>query len=208
MKKDLISPIIFPIMGSILAFCILGLTMSKYSNGENNMSNELLGGIVALSVAIVGAASGIWMQVIQFKKDAKRIDDVKSSVGDVKSDTSEIKPQVKNTDENVKKIRDEVVEKIVPNIGKLTGVDALVEELNYQKRIKSETTASIPNPDYFINSINKLYETNAMLSEKMKSTELENQKLKVENAQLKGSNILMQGELNRYREDQENEYER
>ena len=51
-------------------------------------------------------------------------------------DTTEMRPTVNHVDENVKKIRDEVIEKIVPDMSKLKGVDLLVDDYKFRERIR------------------------------------------------------------------------
>ena len=60
-------------------------------------------GWIAIVVAFLGIAGGIWTQIIQFKKDARQIDNLKSDVGNVKVDTGTMLPTLQYTDENVKK---------------------------------------------------------------------------------------------------------
>lgn len=124
--------------------------------------------IVAIVIALLSIAGGIWIQILQFKKDSGKI-------ADVKSDTSEIKPKTANIDDNVKKIRDDVIEIIKPNIVNIAkssdGINVLVNELEFQKRLKSEFSTNIENKDYFISGLEKLYEENAELKRKVKDLE-------------------------------------
>lgn len=94
----------------------------------------------------------------------------------MKADTSEMKPQVSNIDDNVKKVRDEVVERIVPGISNatksgdklLSDVGKLVTELEFQKRLKSELSGTLTTPDYLLEGINSIYEDNASLNQTIK----------------------------------------
>lgn len=64
-----------------------------------------IGEWTAVIVAIIGVAGGIWAQIIQFKKDAQRIDSVNSTASSVKEDTTEIRPLVAKMDTKTDKIK-------------------------------------------------------------------------------------------------------
>jgi len=131
--------------------------------------DSMSGNVIAITVALIGVAANLFILFLQFKKDSNRI-------GEVKADTSEMKPRVSNTDENVKKIRDEVVEKLVPGMRAsdqagsklLDHVGKLVEELEFQKRLKSELSGTLSTPEYLLEGINSIYEDNALLNQTIK----------------------------------------
>ncbi|MDR1551037.1 MAG: hypothetical protein LBT06_20965 [Hungatella sp.] len=90
-----------------------------------------------------------------------------------------MKPRVSNTDENVKKIRDEVIEKLVPGMkttdqvgnNLLDHVGKLVTELEFQKRLRSELSATLTTPDYLLEGINSIYQENAVLIQAIRMKE-------------------------------------
>lgn len=192
-QKGLFIPYIPIIIGTVTAEIYI-----FYAYGGRIDMNEV--SVVALIVAVLGAASGIWAQVVQFKKDAKRIDDVNSNVGGVKADTSELKPKVTTTDENVKKIRDEVVEKVVPAIGKLNGVDTLVEAYKIEKAIKENNSPNLYDRDVLKGTIDLVYEENAKLREEIHGHLKQLHLYKLENNRLKAQVSSLEEELNLYQE--------
>lgn len=145
--------------------------------------------VVAIVVAIIGAATGIWAQVVQFKKDV-------STIKDIKVDTTEIKPTVNNVDANVKKIRDEVVEKIVPDMGKLKGIDLLVDDYKYREKIRLEKSVNL-NKDIIKESIELIFEENARLTKALKEEQEANQMLRMENQRLRDEVRTYERELDR-----------
>ena len=90
------------------------------------------------------------------------------SVSSVKADTSEVKPKVEYIEENTRKIRDEVAEKIVPSLmiasttttSLSSKVDAMYNELDFQKRLRADLSTGIADKDRFMVGIEKLYQYN------------------------------------------------
>ncbi len=188
-------------------------------------------GWIAITVALLGIAGGIWTQLVQFKKDARRIDDVKDKIGEARSDVNDVKndvggvkndvggvkadanlmiPTLNHTDENVKKIRDYVIEKVYPSVSAAQDnseensekLQRLVDELNYQQRCRQEALNTIENRNYFVAGIDNLYEKNAMLNQRV--TELlhecsvcqqELHKVKQENVELRKEKLQLQKQL-------------
>ena len=148
------------------------------SSGGMNMD---IASVIAIVVALLGAASGIWAQVVQFKRDSKRIDDVNNHVGTVKSDTSESRPIITGINENVKKIRDEVVEKVVPDMKKLSGVDTLVEAYKIEQAFKQNYSPNIYDKDVLKGTIDLVYEENARLQVENRS---QRQQLQMSNLEI------------------------
>lgn len=170
----------FPIciLPGIIGFIIAEIIV--YTGGDS-MSGNAIGVIVAL----IAVAGNLLVLYFQFKKDSNKI-------GEVKADTSGMKPQVSNIDENVKKVKDEVVEKLVPGIGNveksgdklLTDVGKLVTELEFQKRLKSELSGALATPEYLLEGINSIYEDNASLNRIIKEKERRIRELARENREL------------------------
>lgn len=140
------------------------------------------GNVLAIVIALIGVAGGIWTQVVQFKKDSQRIDRVNSTVGNVKNDTSEMKPKVENTDRNCNIIRDDITRMVLPQMNTISdlqsGLAELIEAKHLDDKIKSRVSASIDNPFYIINSVNLVYERNARLE--IEKAELINEKFQLQ----------------------------
>jgi uncharacterized protein YoxC len=168
----------FCILPGIIGFIIAEIIV--YTGGD-----RMSGNAIGIIVALIAVAGNLVVLYFQFKKDSNKI-------GEVKSDTSGMKPQVSNIDENVKKVRDEVVERIVPgmsNVEKsgdklLTGVGKLVAELEFQKRLKSELSGTLATPEYLLEGINSIYEDNALLNRTIKEKERKLRELSRENRDL------------------------
>jgi DNA integrity scanning protein DisA with diadenylate cyclase activity len=160
----------------IIIGCILGLLIVY--KGGNEMGNSGWGIVIAL----IGVAGTLLMHFFQFRKDS-------NTIGKVKEDTSTMIPEVNNIDENTKKIRDQVIERMVPSLDQLmetkSGVAALVDELKYQKRLKYEMSPYIHNMDSLISGIQNVYEENAKLSSELKEEKLLSQRLTLENINLR-----------------------
>lgn len=133
--------------------------------------------IVAIVVAIIGAATGIWAQVVQFKKDG-------TTIRDIKIDTTDIRPTVHHTQEDIKKIKDELIEKIVPDMKKMQGIDLLVDDYKYRERIRLENSINF-NKETLQGSIDLIFEENARLTESLKEAQKTNYLLQMENQNLR-----------------------
>lgn len=142
-------------------------------------------GIIAITVALIGVVSGLWGQIIQFKKDG-------NTIKDVKVDTTEIRPKVQEVSENVKDIKRDITYRILNHIEKLDGVDELVDELHFQQRLKQDISKELLPQDNFVAELQRLYEKIATL-EQEKS--LANEKVK----QLQIVNIKLEQTLNNYK---------
>lgn len=130
-----------------------------------------------MCVALISVAGGIWAQVVQFKKDS-------GAISDVKADTSEIKPTVNNINKNVEKVKDEVIEKVVPRMSKLEGIDLLVEDYKYREKLKNEKSAACSR-DILQGSIDLLFAENARLTNEVRVERERNFELESENRRLK-----------------------
>lgn len=133
--------------------------------------------IVAIVVAIIGAATGIWAQVVQFKKDG-------TAIRDIKIDTTDIRPTVHHTQDDIKKIKDELIEKIVPDMKKMQGIDLLVDDYKYRERIRLENSINF-NKETLQGSIDLIFEENARLTESLKEAQKTNYLLQMENQNLR-----------------------
>lgn len=137
-------------------------------------------GMIALIVAVIGVAGGIWAQLVQFKRDSNRLNGFGRNIVDVKSDTDIMKPEISHIDENVKKIRDKVIENIVPDLAKLDGVTTLVDAYKVDKALKERYSPALTNIDVLKGSIELVYERNSVLEAKCNELMHENTLLKNE----------------------------
>ena len=188
MKSKNILPIpqIIIIMGMVIAEAYLAYSYVAEKNIKGALIMDTQGsGAIAIFVALIGVAGGIWAQFVQFKRDSGK-------VGEVKSDTSEMKPDVKNINENVKKVRDEVVEKIVPNLGKLEGITTLVDAYKVEQAIKERQSPNLTDQDVLIGSIKLIYDENSKLMDNYRRAL---QKIK----QLEVEKITLEKELHKYK---------
>ena len=189
-------PFIIIVISQIVAWIILFM--------EEDVMN---GNVLAIVIALIGVAGGIWTQVVQFKKDSQRIDGVNSSVGNVKNDTSEMKPKVENIDRNCNIIRDDISRIVLPQMSTISnmqsGVAELIEAKHLDDKIKSRVSTSIDNPSYIINGVNLVYERNARLENE--KAELINEKFQlqaqIQNLQnekdiLRSENVKLLNEVN------------
>lgn len=157
-----------------------------FLGGETDMDTA---GWISITVALIAVAGGVWGQIIQFKKDAQRIDDVKKTTGEVKADTSGMKPQINTIEELSKQISEDIVRNILPqmsNVGKIgENVGKLVEGYNIEKEVKNRVSSSLNSPDYLVGSIRLLYEVNAGCNQQIQQLTNERYILQNENEELK-----------------------
>lgn len=194
MKIPYTSSIII-VIGFICAELIL------LSGGEQDMDTA---GWISITVALIAVASGIWMQIVQFKKDGQRIDGVNKTTAQVKADTSEMKPKVSNIEELSKQISNDIVRTILPqmnHVGRIEeSVGKLLEGYLVEKEIKSRVSSSLNNPDYLLGSIQSLFEINAGYNQQIQKLtndnlllQNENEGLRKEVKQLQEENLHLKG---------------
>lgn len=145
----------------------------------------IIASATAVGVAILGAAAGIWAQFVQFKKDARQIDQTNTSLSSVKTDTTEIKPAVKVIQEDVRKVRESLLERFAPIFEKIDGIDELVEECHTNRRIQELHSRNLLPPSAFKGAIDLLYIENAHLVKENKEYQTRIVLLEVENRSLK-----------------------
>lgn len=194
MKIPYASSIII-VIGFICAELIL------LSGGEQDMDTA---GWISITVALIAVASGIWIQIVQFKKDGQRIDGVNKTTAQIKADTSEMKPKVSNIEELSKQISNDIVRTILPqmnHVGKIEeSVGKLLEGYLVEKEIKSRVSSSLNNPDYLLGSIQSLFEINAEYNQQIQKLtndnlllQNENEGLRKEVKQLQEENLHLKG---------------
>lgn len=157
------------------------------------------GAWIAIAVAVLGAAAGIWAQVVQFNKDAQRIEGVNKTAGEIKADTNVMRPQVNNINTNVQEMRDKLLKYDYRLDSTMDGICELVNAKRSEEEISKRISSTIDNPAYIQNAVKLIYEKNADLEytvsglqnekhrmiAKIQLLEYENQNLKQENQQLK-----------------------
>lgn len=179
MKDETVRMLInlLPLLSSAIALGIWQwlYSIENYYTEEYTMENW---NWVPITVALIGVAGTLFSNFMHFKKDSHKI-------SEVKTDTAVIKPAAERTERNVDVIREDVGRNVLPSLtvikkyseGLNDQVGQLVEELNFQKRLKSELNSNVVNKDYFTTGIDQLYET-------IVSLEHENDKLRLENERL------------------------
>ena len=190
MKKISIIPLIPVVISFIIAEGIL-----IYGDVKENSYMDV-GGCIAVVVALIGVAGGIWMQIVQFKKDAQRIDSVRTVSCEVKNDTTDMRPKVTRIENVTDNIDKRIGEKILPKIDKLDGIDEVLKEIEFKKRIANEVLPSLGNPEYIVTGIQQVYKENARLNEENKNLNRNVYNLKAENEFLKLENARLNDKLN------------
>ena len=122
--------------------------------------NYNLVALCSILAALIGAITTIIIAIIQAKKHG-------SLVVNVKDDTGAMRPKVDNIDENTKKIRDNVVEKIVPELNNFSKISEQINyienDVRYRQRLQSDVSINLTNKDYLIGGIESVYERNGTL---------------------------------------------
>lgn len=164
---------------------------------------------VAIGIALLGVAGGIWGQIIQFKKDAQRIENVNQTTSTVKSDTSKMTPIVVDTGKKVVEMRDHLLVRESQIDSTMEGVKELVDEKHYQDKQKRDISIELSSPDYLVAAVTAVYEKNASLEKMVREYKVkdrqninqiailtaENQRLQEENQVLNEQLISLQAEI-------------
>ena len=165
------------------------------------------GDAVAIVIALIGVAGAIWSQVVQFKKDAQRIEGVNNTASSIKSDVSEIKPKVENIDRNCNIIRDDISRCVLPQMNDISnmqsGIAELVEAKHLDDKIKGLVSHTVDNPSYIKNAVDAVYYKNCSLEEEVRKLndekyqyEIHIQTLQDEKNKLRSENIRLMNEVN------------
>lgn len=117
-------------------------------------------GIVTIVVAIIGLIGAVIREIVVSSKQGH-------TITDIKSDTGDMKPMVDHIEKNTEKIKDEVAEKLVPNIATISQIQSQISDIHsdmeYKNRLKSETSEILGNKDYFLGGVENLFEENSRL---------------------------------------------
>ena len=138
---------------------IEALIFASSALGGYEMNYNLVA-LCSILAALIGAITTIIIAIIQAKKHG-------SLVVNVKDDTGAMRPKVDNIDENTKKIRDNVVEKIVPELNNFSKISEQINyienDVRYRQRLQSDVSINLTNKDYLIGGIESVYERNGTL---------------------------------------------
>lgn len=166
------------------AIILAGLLFCLYS--DNKGEDILNSGTAAIVCAIIGAIVSIVTLIITTLKETHK-------VSGVKEDTSEIKPCVNTIKTDVSKVKDSVIENIVPvlheneknTLSISSKVNSLFDDMEYHNRLRTELSNNIRDKDYFVDGISALYETNSKLNHQVYLLNSELNEEKEKNAILK-----------------------
>lgn len=148
-------------------------------------------GWVAITVSIIGVIGSLIGLLIQFRKDAQRIDGVNKNAAEVLNHSIGFKPQIERTDKNVSEIRDKMLRDEISISNALSGVSELVEAKRIEERIKAEASQRVCSPEILTAEIKLLFETNAELVSENAILKKENKTLLYENKALKLDNEML-----------------
>lgn len=159
---------------------------------DYTMDNGTIIALIGLAGSILAIAGGVWTQVVQFKKDAQRIDGVNKATAEVKKDTSEMIPRIRNIETCTNIIKDDITRQILPQVREISnisgGLSELIEAKRIEDAIKQRVTVSLDNPDYIHNAIKLVYENNAALNVRVQELTNENNVLRAENIRISYEN--------------------
>lgn len=186
---------------SVYAIITTIAALIMYFIGGNSM-DALVAAIIGLIGAVISAVVTI---VIDMRKSRRRseviVDEInrtQNDVKEVKTDTTVLRPTANNVREDTKIIRAKVTEDVVPRLQMLSTLSNKIEdihsEVEYQKRLKAELSASVQNRDYFLSGINKLYAMNARL-------QAENKELQLALQQEKEKNLFLTNQIEEWKEE-------
>lgn len=166
----------------ILYCCAVAEILLAAEGGESGIGTAE---VVAIVIAVIGVASGIWSQVIQFKKDRQRIEGVNETAKNVKNDTTEMKPQINTIYNNVNILHDSYIRREYRIDEVLDGINELVKAKQLDEKIKEKISATVESPLYIENAVKLIYEKNALLESENVVIKSENNILQAENRSLK-----------------------
>ena len=190
-------------VGSFIIIWCTSISLGLLVYGGKEEVNMNTAGIVSIIVALVGIAGGIWCQIIQFKKDAQRIDSVNSRSANIEKDTTLMVPTLERTDKNVQQIRDKLMTKEEAISTALNGVSELVQAKHTSDAIRQNVSSVIADPAYIQNAISLLYDQNASLSIKNHDLKREVDRLRNQCELLSRENSQLKNELSRGHDDHE-----
>lgn len=153
--------------------CIISVIRYNLYKGSANMSFSS-----DLFLTMLPTISVIAIGVFSLRSGNKRIDEIGN-------DTKDILPKTINIEKNIEKYLEDTnrcittdIKKTVEDIYDIADSDLkiLVDEVNYKKRLKDEYANTFLR-DNVVANIDKLYEENALFSNRIKELEIENKML-------------------------------
>lgn len=186
---------LIPIIGSIISLILIMLYGEK---GEITQMDSAE--IIALIVAVIGVASALWVQILQFRKDAQRIDYVGEKTSEVKEDTSDIKPRIHNIERTSIKVNEKITETVVPSMKKLDGIDALVAHMHKEEGRNEKVSHSLESPEYVLQAVRAVYDKNAELNSMLCEIKEENREQTMELKACRKEIAALKAELSKHRE--------
>lgn len=172
-----------------------------------NIMNYNLAALCSILAALIGAITTIIIAIIQAKKHG-------SLVINVKEDTGTMRPKIDNIDKNTEKIKDKVIETIVPQIDQLSKtsekIDFIENDVRYRQRLQSDVSINLTNKDYLIGGIESVYERNGtlenenrVLKRKLFDAQEEIERLKKKNQDLLMTNKELAKDIRQFSQDVE-----
>lgn len=140
---------------------LFGYYLNIHFEGSADMDGTQIGAIVAIVVAIIGLAGGIWMQVVQFKKDGQRIDSVNDTAKKVSEDTAHMRPEIDTMAADVKYLHDSALANEHDNQSVQNGVKELLEAKHINDALREAAKSNIPTVDRMQSYIEILYISNS-----------------------------------------------
>lgn len=178
-----------------ISFIIVAISMLLAETVLIGGSGMGVGEWIAIIVALIGIAGGIWTQVVQFKKDAQRIDGVNQTANSVKEDTIKIEPAVARIEKNTDKMKDRMLEEIIPGIKIINkiegGMETLIKNVEFEEKLRNDVTNAVTDPGIIKSAIDVIYEENAKLNKKIAALNSRNAILENENNRLKRENSFL-----------------
>lgn len=162
---------IWSIMLTSTSVYALFLAVYSFLGGYKMDKGIIITSAVAIVVAIISLIGTIISNTKALKRDTKNAflqgDETRSAIKDVKADTSDVKPKIDNINKNTDKIRDEVVEKIIPSLTGFKEASAKINDIHkdmeYKQKLKNDVSPTLYDKDKFLTGIERLYEDNAKL---------------------------------------------
>ena len=186
-------------MSYVSLWCFLvSLLLLLYEQGGNYMD---VAEWVAIAIALLGVASGIWRQVIQFKKDGQRIEGVNETAKSVKEDTAVMRPSVDRTDKNVQELKEKYISKENQINSTIEGVAELLEAKRIDDAVKQRISQAVESPLYIESAVKSIYEKNASLQTMVNELTEANNVLEHENNVLRKQNQDLQNEIQKLKKE-------
>lgn len=175
-------------------FHMWGAIIISFEDISTGLWVAIIGAFATIGAAVITGVIALVGQWRQAKRDGKAIDKINS-------DTSEMKPTVHKIDDNTSKIRDIVIESVVPSMvdvrNRNSKIDFIAGELEYQKRLQQDLPKDNRNRDTVLAEIRSVYERNAALSVQHAEAQHRISSLTAENAVLRSKIAELNAELQR-----------